>query len=443
MDGSRLPLHFHDAAGNAQVSLKPTPELIAQADDERLAEDLRLLYVALTRARHACWLGVADLKRGNSNRSVLHLCALGYLLGGGAMLAESAGLQSWLAEVQQGCDALQCEPVPAADAAHFYPPLNQATLLEPLIPGRRAAENWWIASYSALRIGDSLSPAEAPESALAQKLSDDERLDPEAPREVLLSGGDIHRFPRGPNPGTFLHGLLEWAGSEGFKADPEAIKDAVARRCNRRGWQGWIETLSDWLQHLQDEPLRLNNGQPAVVLSELSQYQIEMEFWFASHKVDVVQMDTLVRQHTHGGAARAGAEPSLLNGMFKGFIDLTFEHQGRYYVADYKSNWLGTDDSAYTEQAMTASILDNRYDLQYVLYLLALHRQLKARLPGYDYDQHMGGALYLFLRGTRAQGQGVFFTRPPRLLIESLDLMFQGKPLPKTAEPAWEQGVLL
>ena len=443
VDGSRLPLHFHDAAGNAQVSLKPTPELIAQADDERLAEDLRLLYVALTRARHACWLGVADLKRGNSNRSVLHLCALGYLLGGGAMLAESAGLQSWLAEVQQGCDALQCEPVPAADAAHFYPPLNQATLLEPLIPGRRAAENWWIASYSALRIGDSLSPAEAPESALAQKLSDDERLDPEAPREVLLSGGDIHRFPRGPNPGTFLHGLLEWAGSEGFKADPEAIKDAVARRCNRRGWQGWIETLSDWLQHLQDEPLRLNNGQPAVVLSELSQYQIEMEFWFASHKVDVVQMDTLVRQHTHGGAARAGAEPSLLNGMFKGFIDLTFEHQGRYYVADYKSNWLGTDDSAYTERAMTASILDNRYDLQYVLYLLALHRQLKARLPGYDYDQHMGGALYLFLRGTRAQGQGVFFTRPPRLLIESLDLMFQGKPLPKTAEPAWEQGVLL
>ena len=443
VDGSRLPLHFHDAAGNAQVSLKPTPELIAQADDERLAEDLRLLYVALTRARHACWLGVADLKRGNSNRSVLHLCALGYLLGGGAMLAESAGLQSWLAEVQQGCDALQCEPVPAADAAHFYPPLNQATLLEPLIPGRRAAENWWIASYSALRIGDSLSPAEAPESALAQKLSDDERLDPEAPREVLLSGGDIHRFPRGPNPGTFLHGLLEWAGSEGFKADPEAIKDAVARRCNRRGWQGWIETLSDWLQHLQDEPLRLNNGQPAVVLSELSQYQIEMEFWFASHKVDVVQMDTLVRQHTHGGAARAGAEPSLLNGMFKGFIDLTFEHQGRYYVADYKSNWLGTDDSAYTEQAMIASILDNRYDLQYVLYLLALHRQLKARLPGYDYDQHMGGALYLFLRGTRSQGQGVFFTRPPRLLIESLDLMFQGKPLPKTAEPAWEQGVLL
>ena len=443
VDGSRLPLHYHDAAGNAHVSLKPTQELITQADNERLAEDLRLLYVALTRAQHACWLGVADLKRGNNNRSILHLSALGYLLGGGALLAESVALERWLAELAQDCPAIQYEPVPAVSEERFYPPLNQATLLKPLIPTRRAAQNWWIASYSALRIGDSLSPAEAPESALAQKLSDDERLDPNAPRDALLSGGDIHRFPRGPNPGTFLHGLLEWAGSERFNADFEPLKDAVARRCNRRGWQGWIDTLSDWLQHLQHEPLRLNNGQPAVVLSELSQYQIEMEFWFASHKVDVLQMDQLVRQHTHNGAPRAGAEPSQLNGMFKGFIDLTFEHEGRYYVADYKSNWLGADDSAYTEQAMNASILDNRYDLQYVLYLLALHRQLKARLVNYDYDQHMGGALYLFLRGTRSQSQGVFFTRPPRVLIESLDLMFQGKSLPKPVEPTWEQGVLL
>ena len=57
VDGSRLPLHYHDASGKAQVTLKPTAELIALADDERLAEDLRLLYVALTRAQHACWLG--------------------------------------------------------------------------------------------------------------------------------------------------------------------------------------------------------------------------------------------------------------------------------------------------------------------------------------------------------------------------------------------------
>ncbi|MGY2202392.1 exodeoxyribonuclease V subunit beta [Pseudomonas gingeri] len=444
VDGSRLPLHYHDSEGRAQVSLKPTAELIALADDERLAEDLRLLYVALTRAQHACWLGVADLKRGNNNSSVLHLSALGYLLGGGAVLGESTGLAGWLAQLQQDCPTLAWGELPEPTDASFQPPRNQATLLEPLLPKRRAAEHWWIASYSALRIGDQLSSdsAEAPESPQAQKLFDDERLDPDAPREVAASGGDIHRFPRGPNPGTFLHGLLEWAGEERFTADRTLIEKAVAPRCNLRGWKGWIETLSDWLAHLLQVPLRLGNDQPPVILAGLDSYQVEMEFWFASHKVDVHQVDELVRRHTHGGVARAAAEPVLLNGMFKGFIDLTFEHQGRYYVADYKSNWLGADDTAYTEQAMAASILENRYDLQYVLYLLALHRQLKARLVDYDYDRHMGGALYLFLRGTRSPSQGAYFARPPRELIEHLDLLFQGKPVPKSA-PAWEQGSLL
>jgi exodeoxyribonuclease V beta subunit len=444
VDGSRLPLHYHDESGNALVTLKPTTELIALADDERLAEDLRLLYVALTRAQHACWLGVADLKRGNNNGSVLHLSALGYLLGGGAPLAEPPALQRWLQDLQQDCPALAYAEMPEATAEHYRPPQNDAALLVPLVPKRKASENWWIASYSALRIGDTLSVGtdEAPESPQAQKLFDDERLDPQAPREVVAGGGDIHRFPRGPNPGTFLHGLLEWAGGEGFDAAPQEVIDAIARRCNRRGWEGWISTLSDWLQHLLKSPLQLGGGQAPVIFSQLTQYQVEMEFWFASHKVDVLKLDALVCQYTHNGVARVAAEPVLLNGMFKGFIDLTFELDGRYYVADYKSNWLGVDDAAYTAQAMEQSILDNRYDLQYVLYLLALHRQLKARLADYDYDRHVGGALYLFLRGTRAASQGVFFARPPRELIERLDRLFQGKPEPK-AEPAWEQGVLL
>jgi len=444
VDGSRLPLHYHDAEGHARVTLKPTAELIALADNERLAEDLRLLYVALTRAQHACWLGVTDLKRGNSNGSVLHLSALGYLLGGGAPLTESQSLRRWLEDLQQDCPAVACADLPEATAGQYRPLQNPAALLAPLLPKRKASENWWIASYSALRIGDTLGVGsdEAPESPQAQKLFDDERLDPQARVEVLAGGADIHRFPRGPNPGTFLHGLLEWAGSEGFSAAPQAVEDAIARRCNRRGWEGWITTLSDWLQHLLKSPLPLGDDQPPVTLEQLNQYQVEMEFWFASHKVDVLKLDALVCQYTHGGVARVAAEPVMLNGMFKGFIDLTFEHDGRYYVADYKSNWLGVDDMAYTAQAMEQSILDNRYDLQYVLYLLALHRQLKARLADYDYDRHVGGAVYLFLRGTRAPGQGVYFARPPRELIERLDRLFQGKPEPK-AEPAWEQGVLL
>ncbi|MBS2694220.1 hypothetical protein KFY51_30350, partial [Salmonella enterica subsp. enterica serovar 1,4,[5],12:i:-] len=89
-------------------------------------------------------------------------------------------------------------------------------------------------------------------------------------------------------------------------------------------------------------------------------------------------------------------------GMLKGFIDLVFCWQGKYYLLDYKSNWLGEDSSAYTRPAMEQAMAEHRYDLQYQLYTLALHRYLRHRLPDYDYRRHFGGVIYLFLRGVDA-----------------------------------------
>ncbi|MFJ4375858.1 exodeoxyribonuclease V subunit beta [Pseudomonas japonica] len=430
VDGSRPPLAWHDENGALQRTLNPTDAQIARADDERLAEDLRLFYVALTRARHACWLGVADLKRGNASESLLHRSALGYLLGGGQPLADSEALAGWLDELKEGCASISTLPPLPVDEQLYVPPRQGAELLAAREPKRSAAENWWIASYSALHIGEEALLLDA-DVAQAQQLLDDERPDPEALRDVAAIAGDIHRFPRGPNPGTFLHGLLEWTGQQGFErvvAAPQTLHDMVAQRCNRRDWKGWIGTLGRWLQHLLQTPLRLGDDSVPVALGSLAQYQIEMEFWFASHRVDVLRLDRLVAQHTHQGAARPAAQGALLNGMFKGFIDLVFEHDGRYYVADYKSNWLGPDDLAYSEAAMEAAILEHRYDLQYVLYLLALHRQLRARLPDYDYDRHIGGALFIFLRGAHSPSQGVYFIKPPRALIEQLDALFRGAP---------------
>lgn len=430
VDGGQ-PLQVHDGERRRLV-LQPDQATIERAERERLGEDLRLLYVALTRARHACWLGVADLKDGRANTSGLHRAALGYLLGGGTPLPGTAALAQWLAPLAVAGESAVLA-APEADAAQFVEPSAAAAELRWRVPQRKAAEHWWIASYSALRLGEVEAPPSrfedaAPDSPAAQKAADDER------ESVAVALGareapSLHRFPRGPNPGTFLHGLLELAGREGFAAlaaEPERLREQIARRCQLRGLTAWIEPLADWLLDLVRRPLALGEG-GAVALAQLASYQPELEFWFEARHVDVRRLDALVQEYVLPGMARPALSRDTLNGMFKGFIDLAFEHDGRYYVVDYKSNWLGEDDAAYTAEAMQRAVAAQRYDLQYVLYLLALHRQLQVRLSDYDYDRHMGGALYLFLRGSRADGKGIHHARPPRVLIEALDALFKGQ----------------
>jgi exodeoxyribonuclease V beta subunit len=228
-----------------------------------------------------------------------------------------------------------------------------------------------------------------------------------------------------------LHELLEWAAQQGFRemtADPARLRDFVARRCNLRGWAHWIEPLNDWIRCILTTPLHLPEERgvsaTAVSLASLDAVMGEMEFWFAATAVEATEIDRLITMQTLGGASRPPIQSTRLNGMLKGFIDLVFEHEGRYYVADYKSNWLGPHDAAYTPAALCSEILRARYDLQYVLYLLALHRLLRSRLPDYDYDRHVGGALYLFLRGLNAPSQGLHVERPCRELIDALDVCF-------------------
>jgi len=116
--------------------------------------------------------------------------------------------------------------------------------------------------------------------------------------------------------------------------------------------------------------------------------------------------------------------------MLKGFIDLVFVYQGRYYVLDYKSNHLGDNQADYTADAIEQVMIEHRYELQYQLYTLALHRFLRSRIPSYNYEQHFGGAYYLFLRGMQvetADQYGVFFTKPSLDFVMQLDDLFLGE----------------
>ncbi|HDZ57897.1 MAG TPA: exodeoxyribonuclease V subunit beta [Pseudomonas xinjiangensis] len=425
------PLRWHDGEATRLV-LEPTQDDIDKADFERLAEDLRLLYVALTRAQHACWLGVADVKHGNGKDSILHRSAIGQLLTGGERLTSSHELATLLARWQMP-GTIDTGAPPESTRDTFQPATPVEPELNARTPVRRAAEHWWIASYSALRpdqssLQNSRSDDASPENPAAQKVADDER----SAVFIPLRAGEtptIHRFPRGPNPGTFLHGLLEFAGTEGFanlacREDDQWLRS----RCQRRGWGEWSLPLGSWLRALlnRDWPVQAEHGIRLATLLR-NRYQPEMEFLFAASQVDSQQLDALVQESILPGRLRPGMAPERMNGLFKGYMDLVCEHEGRFYIVDYKSNWLGQSDEAYTQEAMEAVMLEHRYDLQLVFYVLALHRQLKARLPEYDYDRHVGGAVYWFIRGSAAASAGIWHNLPPRQLIETLDRMFAGE----------------
>ena len=414
------PVRLHDGTDTRWV-LKPTEEQREQADRERLGEDLRLLYVALTRAQHACWLGLADLKRGRSKASVLHQGALAWLLAGGEVLPDPGALSNWLARWQ--IPGIAVTAAPQITDTQYQPAAQSQRALQVRTPRHAPFESWWISSYSALAVG-----SEAPDSAFSAQMTDDDRRQQFLP----LKPGEtpsIHRFPRGPQSGTFLHGLLELAGRDGFAqfADPALNSERLRPRCMRRGLEVWSECLGGWLSDLVRRPGLVPGTDLSLADLEQRQYQVELEFMFSAAKVEVQRVDELICQHTLEAQPRAPLLRDQLNGMFKGFIDLVFEHQGRYYVVDYKSNWLGSDAAAYTSEAMQAAVLEHRYDLQYIFYLLALHRQLRARLVDYDYDRHVGGALYWFVRGGAAETGGLWHDRPPRQLIESLDRLFAGQ----------------
>ena len=154
-----------------------------------------------------------------------------------------------------------------------------------------------------------------------------------------------------------------------------------------------------------------------------------MEFHYPIGGLDAQALSSLVRRHGFADSRRVLDAFSQLafariEGFMKGFIDLVFASEGRFYLLDYKSNWLGEDISAYAREHLEAAMLAHHYHLQYLFYCLALHRYLRQRLPDYDYDRHFGGVFYLFLRGIQSQAGcefGVYRERPPKSFIQALD----------------------
>jgi len=422
---------YHDASFTLNIDLSKNEDCKAISDKERLQEDLRLLYVAVTRARYACWLGTAAIKSGNSKNSQLHKSAMGYVLGWQPDMAASA-LSSRLAKLKGDCPDIVIEPVPATTAEQYQPPQAEAYTDVARDSSIKVGDNWWIASYTALQTEQALPDKQISLPSEAENYRDDKHGDEaEAlPSPNILAASGLHGLPRGAEPGVLIHELLEQCARLGFgtvRAQPELAGPLIDKLFKDRNWENKQNILAQALQRWLTLPLLADS---AVCLADLTShhYQAEMEFLLGADTADARLIDSLVTRHTFGGADRPRVLPRQINGLLKGFIDLVFLHEDRYYVLDYKFNSLGSQADAYADSALEAAMLSKRYDLQSMLYLLALHRLLQTRLgEDYDYDKHIGGSVYLFLRGVDNASLGRVFYKPDKTLIEALDAVFRGE----------------
>jgi exodeoxyribonuclease V beta subunit len=394
---------------------------------EQFAEKLRLTYVALTRARDRLWLHwgpVAVPKTVKSSGALpdegLHSSALAWLLHGRELPGVDAlqELGGYLNEQSSAALAAEVDQLVAVSAGRIA---RQPLLLrEAQAAGEQRAQppaqlqkfqrslysRWRVGSFSGLAAGMHMETADRDGLQLP---------------DASEPGSGFYGFPRGARAGTCLHAILEdWARGKG------ALSSLVAPGLTRHGIDAtlWGEIAQQQLQRVLDSDLD-GNGLSLTALAPTRRLP-ELGFTFPVGELQVARLRAILSDPAHGLAeplreAATRLEFDNLKGYLKGFIDLTFEHAGRWYILDYKSNWLGPDASYYGGERLVQALAGEHYYLQYLIYLVALRRFLRQRLSDFN-DAQLGGAFYLFLRGMPEAG--VYFARPTDALLDALDQLF-------------------
>lgn len=407
-------VEFHDPQNQYQPSVALADPLLSEAqqvaEEEQQAEALRLLYVALTRARERCvivWGNVKEIQQSALYQLLHTENAAGIREDLQALSASSAG-NIVVTDYQPQAPLVYQDD---QSATRVYQPRSfEAVIHKP----------WRIGSFSLLSRGH---VSEQPDY-------DAEPVTVEAETSIKRNIKDRFAFERGRQAGNFLHKCLE--NIEFDTANPQQISQTVERLLPQFGLDiQWTEVVSQWLQDVLKTPLDAGNK---LRLSDLpaSQRINEMAFYFPVAGLNMPALKKLLQQTAKDSVWQKLANDLYfqdLTGFMKGFIDLVFEFEGRFYIADYKSNHLGSDPSQYQGDALQNAMLSHSYPLQYLIYSLALHRHLKQRLPDYDPEQHFGGVYYLFLRGMQPEWSqtGVYFDRLDRQLLEALDKLMAGE----------------
>jgi len=421
------PVLYHDESKNFMQCIDFGSQYIDKHKEyesrESLAEMVRLVYVAVTRARHMCvtWWGPVNKADRSAMARVLNLKVEGHP--SKKVVATGEGGQEGIIRDELERLALESrgsivvEDVSKKTVTHDYSTTKAATgatAYKARVFRGRIQHDWQLASYSSLVQG---ADAEMPDYGPM----------PESGEPDVQAGGadPVFLFPRGPVAGACLHGIFENLDFTNARGD--ALKGVVVSQLKRYGLDethsGTAETI---VERVLDTPLNrkgfhLRNLPASERLNEL-------EFHYPVSRIDPGSFSAILGYNAKYRSATEWLTFESFQGIMKGFIDMVFRDDDRYYIVDYKSNHLGNRFEDYGGEAIQAAMTEHRYHLQYLIYSVALHRYLKVRLQkNYDYARHFGGVYYLFIRGMhpdRGQDTGIFYCLPEEDLIQRLDEFF-------------------
>ena len=388
--------------------LAPNEDAFKLQQRDILAEKMRLLYVALTRAKFGCYLWLSRAMDGRSKKAIWPSSALGYLLGVDAdplkLTIDGVYIGSrpqWQVRPEIGQNELEIPPQP----------VKPATVNIEWRDAWRVGSYSQLAAHSASGSHSSTGANSSAHSNVEQSSADlAQTFDWEAGLDFIqsttgqsttgqsstdnLNKNELPtalQFSKGANPGTCLHAIFEYWD---FKNHTQLLEICEKQLTLYGLAEHSTEGVAQWMTSVVQQIIPGVKSDLPFSLSQLEKHNRldEMEFYLPVGLLEASTIDALL-----GGDNRFQFQP--LTGYLKGFIDLIFEWQGRYYVADYKSNYLGLTANDYLPSYLIESMRDHKYDLQSWIYTVALDQMLSQRLADYSPEKHLGGSLYLYLRG--------------------------------------------
>lgn len=366
---------------------------------ETLEEDARILYVALTRAVHHCSiLWYAEERDPSALLRILPLEKVTALLSGSVEGAEARDVRG-IGE-------------PSSVAEDSESRFGTGPLAPRLAPIIHPSASWSIYSFSSFKAQlEKSNPAD--EVDLPDLAADETQLE-----TVVIE--DAEAPPNGGTRlGAMLHVIYERHRFDRPAELGEIVKEAMTQYGYLPKYSGWVEAR---VRASLDTPLV--DGAPLSAIPNEAMRK-ELEFHFPTKRSKAADLQAIIRADTDRQPV-----PSSRRGFLKGFIDLIFRWHDRYYILDWKSNFLGSEASAWTPGALDRVMRHSYYDLQYHLYTAALSRLLKLRLPNYHYEKHFGGVFYLFVRGMNPNdpSHGVVHERPSAETLAKFEAEFSSEP---------------